>query len=348
MAFLRRWNAFSITNNHSFVNQKAYLQSAIKALTAFPVNDAKVEFISQSENISYRVRTAHGQSYVLRLHRPSYHNLAELESEQIWTEALLDSDIDVPVALRTLEGSRYARVECPDGWRFVGMLEWVEGNLLWDILPKSETASSIARSDTNPFHQLGRLIATLHDHATQWEIPEDFTRHSLNSDGFVGESPFWGRFWESPVLDNPRKDSLLSIRNYIKEILLEYESLSPPYSLIHADLHASNVVTNGPRLHIIDFDDSGFGWHAFDLAVALHNLRDSTHYDKFKSLLLDGYSDVLPISEKDIEMIELFLVVRSLASIGWVTARPDLNRDRAKICQDLYEEARLRLGRFES
>lgn len=329
------------------MDQYAYLQCATKALTAFPVSNATVEFISQSENISYRVRTAQGESYVLRLHRPTYHNLAELESEQIWTEALLEAGNDVPVALRTHEGRRYVRVKCPDGWRFAGMLEWVEGKLLWDILPKSEMASNFTRLGTRPLRQLGKLIAALHDHATQWEIPEDFTRHSLNTDGFVGESPFWGRFWESPELDKPLQDSLLSMRNYIKEILYEYESSSRPYSLIHADLHASNVVFHGSRLHIIDFDDSGFGWHSFDLAVALHNLKDSPQYNHFKSSLLDGYSDVRAISIEDIEMIELFLVVRSLASIGWITARPDLNRDRSQICRGLYKDARLRLKRFE-
>lgn len=325
------------------MDQKAYLQSAYGALEAFPIKNATIEFISQSENICYYVRSVQGESFVLRLHRPSYHNLAELESEQLWTEALLDAGIDVPVALKTRDGQRYFRVKCPDGWRFAGMLEWVEG----DVLANPATALRLQQAGESPFRLLGRLIAVLHKHAMGWEIPKGFRRQSLDVDGFVGESPFWGRFWESPELDRSCQANLLSMRNSIKDILVGYGNLSCAYSLIHGDLHTHNVIVHGSRLHIIDFDDSGFGWHAYDLAVALHNLRDSPQYNQFKSSLIDGYSEVRPISTQEVEMIELFLVVRSLASIGWVTARPDLIRDRAQICQELYDDATLRLKRVE-
>ena len=324
-----------------------YLRSATKALDAFPVNCSSIEFISQSENFSYHVRTTDERSYVLRLHRPSYHNLSELESEQVWTEALLDAGIDVPIALRTIDGRRYGRVNCPDGWRYAGMLEWVEGKLLWEVIDSSDTVSRPPQLGEDPFRLLGRLIAELHEHAIHWEVPESFSRHSLDVDGFVGESPFWGRFWESPELDKAHRSNLASMRSSIKEILTEYEHDSRPYSLIHADLHASNVVVQGSRLHIIDFDDSGFGWHAYDLAVALHNLRDSPRYSQFKASLLSGYSDVRVISTREVEMIELFLVVRSLASIGWVTARHELNRNRPQICKSLHDDARKRLKNFE-
>ena len=325
----------------------AYLRSATKAVDAFPVICSSIEFISQSENFSYRVKTSNGSSYVLRLHRPSYHSLAELESEQQWTEALLQAGIDVPIALRTNEGRRYSRVKCPDGWRYVGMLEWVEGRLLWDVISNSGEEQEQSHGRKDPYRLLGRLIAELHEQAIHWKTPENFSRHSLNVDGFVGESPFWGRFWETSALDKSHLANLVSMRNSIKEILVEYESSSAPYSLIHADLHASNVVVQGSRLHIIDFDDSGFGWHAYDLAVALHNLRDTQQYSLVKSSLISGYSDVRSLATEEIEMVELFLVVRSLASIGWISARPDLNRNLEKICQNLYDDARIRLKKFE-
>jgi Ser/Thr protein kinase RdoA (MazF antagonist) len=138
------------------------------------------------------------------------------------------------------------------------------------------------------------------------------------------------------------------MRNSIEKILAEYESSSRPFCMIHADLHASNVVVQGSRLHIIDFDDSGFGWHAYDLAVALDHLRDSPQYTQLKSSLLDGYTDVRQIATQEIDMVELFLAVRSLASIGWISARPDLKRDSSQICQNLHDEARSRLNIFES
>jgi Ser/Thr protein kinase RdoA (MazF antagonist) len=38
--------------------------------------------------------------------------------------------------------------------------------------------------------------------------------------------------------------------------------------IIYADLNANNALREGGRLSVIDFDDAGFGWRAFDLAVA--------------------------------------------------------------------------------
>ena len=41
------------------------------------------------------------------------------------------------------------------------------------------------------------------------------------------------------------------------------------YSVIHADMHPGNIVVDGDRLTVIDFDDAGFGWHQYDIATAL-------------------------------------------------------------------------------
>ena len=40
------------------------------------------------------------------------------------------------------------------------------------------------------------------------------------------------------------------------------------YSMIHADMHPGNVLVDGDRLTVIDFDDAAWGWHAYDIAVA--------------------------------------------------------------------------------
>ena len=317
---------------------------ARKALEAFPISNPKLKFLAHSENISFRVDSDEGKSFVLRLHRPTYHKYEELVSEQLWTEALIEAGIDVPVGVRTSRGERYTRVESPDGHRYAGLLEWVDGKELG--LP--DTYAKFVGSGTDPYRALGRLIAELHDHAVAWSIPQGFTRHSFDVAGFVGNDPFWGRFWESQWLDQSQRNELLSIRELVEQILLEYGESSNNFSLIHADLHPHNVIANGPRLHIIDFDDSGFGWHAYDFAVALYGLKDSSDYQRSKTSLLEGYTDTRAIAHRDVDMIDFFLIVRSLASIGWVTARPELNRNSQSLCQHLYNDAVARLSRFDS
>ena len=46
--------------------------------------------------------------------------------------------------------------------------------------------------------------------------------------------------------------------------------------MIHADMHSQNVLIQEDKLSVIDFDDAGFGWYGFDLAVAVWDRLDFT------------------------------------------------------------------------
>ena len=55
--------------------------------------------------------------------------------------------------------------------------------------------------------------------------------------------------------------------------------------LIHADLHMGNVIDQNGELHIIDFDDAGFGYPSQDLSISIFYLRDAKGREK---RFLDG------------------------------------------------------------
>ena len=55
------------------------------ALREWDLEVTAVELISVSENTVFKVETQCGESLVLRVHRPGYHTLDELLSEQLWT-----------------------------------------------------------------------------------------------------------------------------------------------------------------------------------------------------------------------------------------------------------------------
>lgn len=42
------------------------------------------------------------------------------------------------------------------------------------------------------------------------------------------------------------------------------------------------------QLHLIDFDDAGFGWHLYEPAVALNGYRDRDLYPEFAMLCCPG------------------------------------------------------------
>ena len=113
---------------------------------------------------------------------------------------------------------------------------------------------------------------------------------SLDVDGFVGESPFWGRFWEEPRLGSSERRLIESARIKVQAVLSRYEKRADGYSLIHADLHPGNILFDGSRLHLIDFDDAGFGWHIYDLAVALFYYQSRRDFDSILKALVFGSS----------------------------------------------------------
>ena len=295
-----------------------HLRAAWQVLDAWNLPVATVERVSVSENIALRVADASGKLYVLRLHRPGYHTLDELISEQVWTTALLQAGVDVPVPVQTAAGTGYAPVEVAGERRLAGLLEWVQGATL---------AAAIDRQAQTPcghFAALGEIMAAIHNQAMAWSPPPRFVRHAFDADGFLGEQPFWGRFWESPHLDGCDRRRLECLRHPIYDILSAYGKQRDTYSMIHADLHPDNVIVAGPRLHVIDFDDAGFGWHLYDVAVALHRYQSHPRFKALLDALLLGYRRRRPFAAEATRLLPLFLLVRSLASIGWSAARPEI------------------------
>ena len=102
---------------------------AEQALPAWGLDGAALALISRSENVVFRVDAEDGRAFALRVHRPGYHSLAELESEPIWTAALHEAGISAPVAEQTRAGSHYAVVAVPgtEETRHVGLVPWFDG-----------------------------------------------------------------------------------------------------------------------------------------------------------------------------------------------------------------------------
>ena len=74
------------------------LEQISPCLQQWNVKALNIEVASHSENIVYKVLAEDKQQYALRVHRPGYHSLAELASEQVWTDALDHYGINVPIA----------------------------------------------------------------------------------------------------------------------------------------------------------------------------------------------------------------------------------------------------------
>ncbi len=298
---------------------------AERSLPHWGLEPTSIDLVSRSENTVFKLSMPDGRAFALRIHRPGYHTLTELESELLWTQALNEAGIHVPVGVRTLDGPGYAEIPTPDGdsARAVGLVEWMEGELLSDVIAREQDPEQVAAH----FHAMGGIIAACHNQASVWTIPEGFRRHAFDEPGFVGPYAFWGRFWDVPILTGAQRTLLGQARQAIAETLHGYSDDPEIFTMIHADLHAHNVLVRPDGvLQIFDFDDAGWGWHQYDLAVALFMLDQRSDYDRIYEAVMSGYREVRPFSESAEEWLPLFLLIRRLVLISWQWDRPELGR----------------------
>jgi Ser/Thr protein kinase RdoA (MazF antagonist) len=302
--------------------KEAFLPAARAALEAFPVAPAKLAFVNVSENVTFRVTDEAGEDFVLRLHRPGYHTLERLKGERVWTRALAAAGVSVPEGVTTRGGDDYVRVAvAPRGEeRWAGLARWIEGKVLFGIVEAADPAANEGH-----FERLGAIMATLHNQAVGWLPPGPFERHALDADGLMGETPFWGPFWEHPMFTAAERDLMLRTREKIHDALSRHDCDPATFSLIHADLHPGNVLIDGDHLAVIDFDDAAFGWHLYDLAVALVFYQDHAHFAGFRDACLRGYGRVRPLPDDVVRLLPMFLLIRRLVQIGWINARPELS-----------------------
>jgi Ser/Thr protein kinase RdoA (MazF antagonist) len=298
------------------------LDCVLPCLAEWNISPNSIELAAHSENIVYKVVGDDHREYALRVHRPGYHTLDELIAEQMWTAALHEQGINVAQAFRTGRGDYYTAVKIGNTARHVGLVEWLDGQPMSKLLEQKPDTKFLTRH----LEELGRIAGQLHNQAVSWEIPDTFVRHSLNVQGLLGEAPFWGRFWDVPQLDAHQRDRILTARSAIIDVLHSYGEAPSTYSMIHADLHHGNLLVTGDGIYVIDFDDAGFGWHIYDLAVALYSYQDRPDFEDLTTIFIGGYRDQRSISESDLELLPMFLLIRSMASMGWVHARPELDQ----------------------
>jgi Ser/Thr protein kinase RdoA (MazF antagonist) len=296
---------------------------AREALAAFPVEPEALDLVAVAENITFRVVDARdGRKYVFRLHRPWYHTLEELVSERVWLRALVEAGISVPMPVPARDGSEYVQVTVPGTGeqRYAGMITWTEGRLLSESLAENTDLAWQATA----FGQLGAITAAMHNQSAAWDVPPGFTRHHLDTEGLMGDRPFWGPFWEHTLLSPAESRLLLGTRDRMRVALARYGRDPRTYSLIHADMHPRNVLVNGEHLTVIDFDDTGFGWHLYDIAVALIHQQGTPAYPTAEAAFMRGYRRLRSLSDADLALLPMFHLMRGMVQIGWYHQRPEL------------------------
>ena len=154
------------------------------------------KLIKHRENAVFGVILKNNIKAALRLHRPGYKDIAEIKSEMWWTRALAKKGFPVPCPVASHKGEDVIQVSSD---LVATMIEWVEGEPIGDAkIPIKGLGKKI-------YYELGVLLADLHNLTEDLSFPDWFKRPLWDIDGLLGETPNWGRFWESSGLTAEEK-----------------------------------------------------------------------------------------------------------------------------------------------
>lgn len=299
-------------------------QLARKALQHYPISDdAQLKLIKHRENAVFEVIDG-DQRYALRVHRQDYHCNAALFSELQWMNALnsLNGPVSTPKVIAANDGGlmQIVSIEGVPQPRQIDLLNWVHGapiGTIEDGIGDVDEAASVYR-------HVGELVAHMHNFTEQWPLPEGFKRHAWDSDAFLSDEPFWGRYWELETLNDEQRQILADAAAKARTELAGFGQAKDRYGLIHADTLPENFLRDADgTIRVIDFDDGGFGWHMFDFATALFFLLGEDCFDALLEAMVEGYRQHRQLSDEQLDMLNLFLLLRGLTYLGWVHTRKE-------------------------
>jgi Ser/Thr protein kinase RdoA (MazF antagonist) len=320
-------------------------QLAQSAVKAYGLSNARLTFVRQAGNTIYRVwETSPGSStaddlyapgqYMLRIHDPDYQRPTGIELELAWLASMRrESDLPVPEPVLTADGKLITRASVPGipGERVCSLLRWVKGG-------------ELKRGEIRPAHYkaLGELMARLHTHAAHWEKPAGLSKRNYDWAGLFRKTGEDGKpsseAWSLLPVDYVKPFEIVAKR--MKQTMDAWGKGPDVYGLIHGDLGMeANVLFWNGTARIIDFDDSGFGYYLFDLSIVLEDSQEDQIRPEFREALLDGYTQIRPLTEGQIKSLDLFLAAYA---VYWSLFAADAVRFHPEDREEIYE----RMGRY--
>lgn len=275
---------------------------------------SSVEVLNISENATFRTIDADtGKPMLLRVYRPGYHRLDEIESELDWIRAVRrETVVTTPAPLLRLDGKTIGDMRVGGDVRHAVAFEFMSG---------SEPEQGDGMVDH--FQEVGRTSARLHRHARTWNRPADFHRKTWNYESMLGNAPFWGDWRDALGLTGEGKAILERTSVALKDMLAEYGDAPDRFGLIHGDLRLANLLVDGNRLGVIDFDDCGFSWFVYDFAAAVSFIEHDPIVPELQDAWIKGYREIMPLADDDAAAIPAFVMLRRLLLTAWVASHAE-------------------------
>ncbi len=296
-------------------------QLAQRALEDYGLTGARLTFLQYEGNLTFRVdipglEAQVGKNhpyienrYLLRILTTS--NLEAVASELTWLAALSqDADLPVPQPVPTLEGELLTTIITPGvpQGKIVSLMRWIDGRRLSKgFLP-------------NHLHAWGQLMAKLHEYAAGWQPPVGFYRPHWDWAGQLG-----GRDFPYPVEElvasMPKRfqEPFQLVSHQAYEVMESLGTGSDAYGMIHADMYPENLLFKTGEVFPIDFEDCGYGYWMWDIAVALCYWPWTDGWYWMRDAFLEGYAQVRTLPESQLVHLDLFMAAQYATMVLWAS-----------------------------
>ena len=296
-------------------------------------DSARIDLLTISENATFRV-TFGNETRIIRIYRPSYHQNDEILSELLWLQAIEQSGI---VTVPHLFISRFGKLFVEAGIFRLACFSFIQGQ-------EPQADKALVRR----FFELGKISAKLHRQSMNWVRPESFIRKHWSYETMIGRNAIWGNWREAENLSSQDREILENCDRTLEYFSSTFPKDKAHYGLIHGDLRLANLLIDGEKLAVIDFDDCGFSWFGLDLANALSFIEDSPFVPSYINAWLQGYGEVMPVNREMADMIVHLIMMRRLQLTAWLETHnqtPTAKKLRKTFLKGTVELARIYLER---
>lgn len=303
----------------AFENRELFDQLATDALIKYGwQNTDESKLIVLSENATYMVKNklTGEKDGVLRISRPGYHTIEELDSEMKWLNQINEyTPLIVANPIKGVDGKDIQKVTGIDGKEYFCVIcEYLSGEA-----PDENNEKQMVKQ----FKYLGETTAYLHRQTEIWNGTARLDRMEWTYDTIIGNHAAWGSWKDFPEMTPKAENMLSEVSKIIEKRLHRYGKNENNFGLIHADLRLANLLLEDDQIKVIDFDDCGFGWHLHDLASALSFIEEKPIVPKLVNAWLEGYKKVLPFTDTDFEEIDTFIMMRRLQLTAWLASHQE-------------------------
>jgi Ser/Thr protein kinase RdoA (MazF antagonist) len=269
-----------------------------------------LSLITVSENATFLLKIDQRSVGAIRVSQPGYvGGPAAVISEIAWVQALRQelSEVGILQVVPSPRGPAVAvvRDDAGTGWVCIST-RFVSG------VPLEDLPSPVAYYDT-----IGRWSALFHNQYRSWRLPYGFRRFSWAIEDMVGPSSRWGRWEAIAGMSDAELGLLTRAQQRALEVLEDYPKNADNWGLIHADLRPSNILADGDKLTVIDFDDCGFSYFLYDYAAALTFVEHEPYAPAMAKAWMSGYEQVNHLTELDIRRASALSMLRRLQMLGW-------------------------------